>query len=62
MQRSTTHRDENGVLCLNNTPLDGLSKVEGVGTPTYVYDLDAMAAERRPAARSRSGRVALGRG
>lgn len=47
MQRSTTHRDENGVLCLNQTPLEGLSKVEGVGTPTYVYDLDGMAAEAR---------------
>jgi diaminopimelate decarboxylase len=49
MNRSTTHRDENGVLCFGTarTPLEGLSKIEGAGTPTYVYDLDGMAAEAR---------------
>jgi diaminopimelate decarboxylase len=43
----TTHRDENGVLHLNGISLAGLSQIEGVGTPTYVYDLDAMAVEAR---------------
>ena len=47
MQKSATQRDGNGVLCLGGTPLAGLSKIEGVGTPTYVYDLDGMAAEAR---------------
>ena len=47
MQKSATSRDAGGVLCLNGIPLEPLTKLEGVGTPTYVYDLDAMAAEAR---------------
>lgn len=47
MRKSSTTRDKTGVLCLTDTPLEGLSKVEGVGTPTYVYDLDGMAGEAR---------------
>jgi diaminopimelate decarboxylase len=47
MQTATTQRDENGILRLNGVPLEGLSTIEGVGTPTYVYDLDGMAGEAR---------------
>lgn len=55
----STCRDVNGALCLNGTPLVGLSKVEGVGTPTYVYDLDAMAGEARAIEAAFEGRPHL---
>lgn len=42
-----TQRDANGSLVLGGVALSGLSRHEHVGTPTYVYDLDAIAAGAR---------------
>jgi diaminopimelate decarboxylase len=42
-----TPRDANGSLVLGGVSLAELSRHEGIGTPTYVYDLDAIAAGAR---------------
>lgn len=40
-------RDAGGAACFGAASLAGLLAESGVGTPAYVYDLDAMAAEAR---------------
>lgn len=42
-----TQRDATGSLVLGGVALAGLSRHEDVGSPTYVYDLDAIAAGAR---------------
>lgn len=43
----STTRDERGRLLLGGVPLEELARQPRVGTPAYVYDLDAMDAEAR---------------
>ena len=43
----STTRDERGRLLLGGVALEELARQPRVGTPTYVYDLDAMDAEAR---------------
>lgn len=43
----STTRDDQGRLLLGGVALASLAKAPGVGTPAYVYDLDAMDAEAR---------------
>jgi diaminopimelate decarboxylase len=43
----TTHRDIDGRLSLGGVPLADLAGDPRIGTPSYVYDLDGMAAEAR---------------
>ena len=40
-------RDVSGRACLAGAPVDALVDAAGVGTPAYVYDLDAIEAEAR---------------
>lgn len=40
-------RDERGAACFGETPLGSLLAEAGVGTPAYLYDLDAIADEAR---------------
>jgi diaminopimelate decarboxylase len=42
-----TTRDERGMLRLGGVDLAAVLRQTGAGTPTYVYDLDAIAAEAR---------------
>ncbi|HEY2511644.1 MAG TPA: diaminopimelate decarboxylase [Polyangiaceae bacterium] len=42
-----TTRDENGSLLLGGVTLEALARDARIGTPAYVYDLDAIAAEAR---------------
>jgi len=47
MTTAATRRDEKGTLTLGGVSLAGLTEVDGVGTPTYVYDLDGIAANAK---------------
>ncbi|MBX3232697.1 MAG: diaminopimelate decarboxylase [Labilithrix sp.] len=44
---TATRRDAQGVLTLGGVSLAGLGRYEGIGTPTYVYDLDGIAANAK---------------